>query len=81
MRIGVPTEIKVHEYRVGLTRRRSTNWPRRVTNVAGASRRRRAASAAATMTTAPPARASPPTPTTVFKDAQLIVKVKEPQAE
>ena len=26
MRVGVPKEIKNHEYRVGLTRHRSPNW-------------------------------------------------------
>ena len=52
MRIGVPTEIKIHEYRVGLVpaavRELGAVRPRG----AGADRRRRTASAAATRTTA-----------------------------
>jgi alanine dehydrogenase len=78
MRIGVPKEIKVHEYRVGLTPEAvgeltARGYPVLVETGAGSGVDFSDADyAAAGATIAPDAE-------TVFKDADLIVKVKEPQ--
>jgi alanine dehydrogenase len=78
MRIGVPKEIKVHEYRVGLTPEAvgeltARGYPVLVETGAGSGVDFSDADyAAAGATIAPDAK-------TVFKDADLIVKVKEPQ--
>ena len=79
MKVGVPTEIKTDEYRVALTPagvRELVDAGHEVFVQKGAGEgsaiRRRA-------TTSPRARTSCPTPTRVFDEAELIVKVKEPQ--
>ena len=79
MRIGVPTEIKVHEYRVGLV-------PAAVRElvVAGHEVRCRPAPVAGIGCSDDDyrscgRRASPPSADAIFRDSQLIVKVKEPQ--
>jgi len=78
MRIGVPKEIKVHEYRIGLVRPRPGNWSRQDTK----SRCRpaaRPASASRMRTTSASARRSRRRPKRSFDKAEMIVKVKEPQ--
>ena len=78
MRIGVPKEIKVHEYRVGLTPEAvgeltARGYPVLVeTGAGGGIDFSDADYVAAGAEIAPDAR-------TVFRDADLIVKVKEPQ--
>ena len=79
MRVGVPTEIKTDEYRVALTPAGSASWPTPATRCvvqAGAGRglrhRRRRLRGAGRDGSLPDADA-------VFAQADLIVKVKEPQ--
>ena len=79
MRIGVPKEIKNHEYRVGLTpaggaRAACTTATRCWCRPAPAR-----ASAPTTRTTGPPARSIAADAAEVFASAEMIVKVKEPQ--
>ena len=79
MKIGVPKEIKVHEYRVGLV-------PAGVRELVDAGHQVLVQTGAGAgigfdddhyhAAPAPPSR---PTPRTVFDDAELVVKVKEPQ--
>jgi alanine dehydrogenase len=80
MRIGVPKEIKNHEYRVGLTPVVGAR--------AGAPRPsgeraegRGPASASPTRTTRPPPVQIMPDAGEIFASAEMIVKVKEPQAD
>ena len=78
--IGVPKEIKTHEYRVGLTpgavRERCRPRPQVLVMQPGAGHRDRVSP---TTPIAPPARRWSPDAAEVFADAELIVKVKEPQ--
>lgn len=79
MQIGVPTEIKVHEYRVGLTPesvRQLTSLGHRVLVQAGAGRGIGAADAAYAAAGA----AIVPGAAEVFAESELVVKVKEPLA-
>ncbi len=80
MRIGVPTEIKTHEYRVGLTpagARELAQSGHQVVVQHGA-----AAGIGITDDAYRAAGASiAPDAAAVFADAEMIVKVKEPQAE
>ena len=81
MRIGVPKEIKVHEYRVGLTPASVAELvaarPRAVRRDQGRQRHRLPGQGLSRR----PARRSFPTPPSVFKAADMIVKVKEPQPQ
>ena len=80
MRIGVPKEIKVHEYRVGLTPasvREVVAHGHEVLVETGAAARHRASPT--TTIAARRRRRSLATAAEVFADAELIVKVKEPQ--
>src|ERR1019366_5347946 len=93
MRIGVPTEIKVHEYRVGLVPAAVRELVAAGHEVAVQSGAGRGIGCSAGVYPVPGARIAPtadgafraagariaPTADAIFKDAQLIVKVKEPQ--
>jgi alanine dehydrogenase len=79
MRIGVPKEIKNHEYRVGLT----PDSVRRAGRPRSRGGRRDHAGAGIGASDADYEAAGAkilPTPEEVFDAAQMIVKVKEPQA-
>jgi len=80
MKIGVPKEIKVHEYRVGLTPTSVREVIAHGQRGAGADAGRRPASAPLTPTTSAPARTIVGGAAEVFGAADMIVKVKEPQA-
>ncbi len=78
MRIGVPTEIKVHEYRVGLIPAAVRELVARGHEVAIQSGAGRGIGCSDDDYRAAGARIAPDVEA-VFKDSQLIVKVKEPQ--
>ena len=78
MRIGVPTEIKVHEYRVGLVPAAVRELVAAGHEVAVQSGAGRGIGCSDEDYRAAGARIAP-TADAIFKDAQLIVKVKEPQ--
>ena len=80
MRVGVPKEVKVHEYRVGLGAGERARAHRARTSGVRADRRRRAHGHRPTTTIAGSAQPSLPTAAEVFDVADMIVKVKEPQA-
>jgi alanine dehydrogenase len=80
MRIGVPTEIKNHEYRVGLTPAAVRELVHARPRGGGADPGRQRHRLRPMPTTWPPAhhrRRLPP----VFAKAEMIVKVKEPQPQ
>ena len=79
MRVGVPKEIKVHEYRVGLTPPRSPSWSPPATR---SSSRPKPASASTfpTRTMSKAGARIAADAAEVFAAADMIVKVKEPQA-
>ena len=80
MRIGVPKEVKVHEYRVGLVPASVRELVAHGHEVFVRDRRRRAHRLDATTTIAAWGRPSCRRREDVFAAAELIVKVKEPQA-
>ena len=79
MRIGVPKEIKVHEYRVGLVPAGRPRAGRSRPRGAGARPAPRPASASPTPTTSASARRSRRTRRRSSPKSEMIVKVKEPQ--
>ena len=79
MRIGVPREIKVHEYRVGLVPAGRPRARRRPAMRCSSRRAPATASASTTPSFAPRAQLSRRRAAEVFERADLIVKVKEPQ--
>ena len=81
MRIGVPKEIKVHEYRVGLVPAAVARTGRGGSRSAGADRRGGGHRLLPTPTTSASARRSPPTAEEIFAASDMIVKVKEPQPQ
>ncbi len=78
MRVGVPKEIKTHEYRVGLTPGAVENMFMPVTRFSS-KRLRARASAPTTRPTARPSATIAGSAAEVFAAADMIVKVKEPQ--
>ena len=78
MRVGVPTEIKTDEFRVAITPAGVRELTTRATRCS-CSRARAWAARSRTSTTPRRARASCPTPQEVWGEAELILKVKEPQ--
>ena len=81
MKVGVPTEIKADEYRVALTPVRGARARRPRPRGRRAGRRRARARRSPTPSTPSRARGSLPDADAVFAEADLIVKVKEPQPE
>ena len=81
MKVGVPREVKNHEYRVAITPAGVHELVR--ARARGAASRRAPGSAPRSPTTSssPPARRSSPTADDVWADADLVLKVKEPVAE
>ena len=80
MRVGIPREVKNHEYRVAIT----PAGVNELVRAGHASRRERTPGSAPrsrTTTSSPPARRSWPTADDVWADADLLLKVKEPIAE
>ena len=80
MRVGVPKEIKNHEYRVGLTPPSVAELVSAGHEGRGGDAGRLPASTSPTTITAASAPPSSPDAPAVFKAADMIVKVKEPQA-
>ena len=81
MIIGVPKEIKTGEQRVALTPA-GVACPRRPrARGARRARRRGRAAASATTSTRGVGASLVPTPTTVWAEADLVLKVKEPQPD
>ena len=81
MRIGVPKEVKNHEYRVAITPIGVHELVAHGHEVHVEKRRPASARRSTTRSTSLRARRSSTPPTTVWGDAEMVLKVKEPVAE
>ena len=79
MKVGVPTEIKTDEYRVALTPAGVRELVEHGHEVLDPGRAPARAARSPTPTTRPRARGSLPDAAAVFGEAEMVLRVKEPQ--